>query len=283
MHSNPFSAGRDDTPLRYWVGVVLVAALVALAWLGPVDDLAKTRVDDGLKRALATFAVARTLNAVISVVQGTEVSVQAVGGVTLAPGQVLDPLNDLIEQFSALMLGACIAFGVFKVALAISSDIVVTGMFSVLALAWVIWLVRGGPMPKWVMPLMLLVVMIRFAMPAVIVGSDLLFEKFLEPEYVQSKALVSNAASQLETLTPPENASAEAKSGVVDRLKNWWAQTIDAGTRFQQLKAVAEQTVEHAIRLAVVFLMQTLLLPVFLFWLLARLVRGLLDTALPVR
>lgn len=281
MHSNPFTAVRDTTPLRCWVGVVLVTALVALAWLGPIDQLAKTRVDDGLKRALATFAVARTLNAVISVVQGTEVSVQAVGGVTLAPGQILDPLNDLLEQFSALMLGACIAFGVFKVALAISSDLVVTSMLSVAAIAWVLWLIRGGPTPKWVMPAMLIVIMIRFAMPAVIVGSDLLFEKFLEPEYEQSKAVVTTAATQLETLTPPDKASAEAKNGVVERLKNWWSQTIDAGTRFQQLKAVAEQTVEHAIRLAVVFLMQTLLLPIFLFWLLARLVRGLLDAALP--
>ena len=44
------------------------------------------QVDAGLKRALATYAAARALNAVISVAQGTEVALEPGGvGVVLAP------------------------------------------------------------------------------------------------------------------------------------------------------------------------------------------------------
>jgi hypothetical protein len=81
------------------VAVVAVIAAFFFAWYRPIQDQAKAQVDAGLKRALISFASARTLNAIISVVQGTEMSVQPFGvGLTLTPGQVLDPINDLLEQ-----------------------------------------------------------------------------------------------------------------------------------------------------------------------------------------
>ena len=73
------------------------------------------------------------MNALISVAQGTEISAQPLGvGGTLAPGQLLDPLNDLVEQFSALMLAASIAFGIQKVLITIGAywliSLVLTGV-----------------------------------------------------------------------------------------------------------------------------------------------------------
>ncbi|MCZ8284370.1 MAG: hypothetical protein O9353_02855, partial [Bacteroidia bacterium] len=62
-----------------------MAAFTACAWLAPLDAPAMQQVDAGLKRALVSFATARLLNAVISVAQGTEASVQPFGvGVTFA-------------------------------------------------------------------------------------------------------------------------------------------------------------------------------------------------------
>jgi hypothetical protein len=86
--------------------IVLFFVIVAIlgSWLAPLDLPATQQVDAGLKRALVSFATARALNAVISVAQGTQASIQPLGvGVTLAPGQALDPVNDLVEKFSNLM------------------------------------------------------------------------------------------------------------------------------------------------------------------------------------
>jgi hypothetical protein len=97
-----------------------VAALIVGAWLAPLDLPAMQQVDAGLKRALVSFATARALNAVISVAQGTQASVQPLGvGVTLSPGQILDPVNDLVEKFSDLMLVASVVFGIQKVLISI--------------------------------------------------------------------------------------------------------------------------------------------------------------------
>ena len=74
------------------------------------------------------LAVARTLNGVISVAQGTEVALEPGGvGVNLTVGQILDPVNDLIERFSAVMLVASSSLGLQNILL------VMTGWWGVTA------------------------------------------------------------------------------------------------------------------------------------------------------
>ncbi len=66
-----------------------------------------------MKRALVTFALTRTLNGVISVAQGTQLAFEPAGvGVVISAGEILDPLNDLVEQFSWLTLLAATSLGV---------------------------------------------------------------------------------------------------------------------------------------------------------------------------
>lgn len=99
-----------------------LATMVFCSWLAPLDSISFQQADAGLKRALISFAAARALNAVISVAQGTEVSVQPLGfGVNFTPGQLLDPVNDIVEQFSNVMLAASVAFGVQKALIGIAT------------------------------------------------------------------------------------------------------------------------------------------------------------------
>ena len=87
-------------PFKRYLLPFLLVLLVGLTWLQPLDQLAQAYSEAGLKRSLTAFAAARGLNAVISVIQGTEVTGGAFVNVTLALGQVLDPVNDLVEQFA---------------------------------------------------------------------------------------------------------------------------------------------------------------------------------------
>lgn len=88
------------TPREWALGLgLLLAALMAVTPF--LDQRAGENYESLFQRALVTFALARTLNGVISAVQGTEVAIQPAGvGVTLTPGQMLDPVNDLVERFS---------------------------------------------------------------------------------------------------------------------------------------------------------------------------------------
>ena len=101
---------RAATRSVLWRGLasLLLVSLIGLSWTGLLDREANASTAATLKRALATYAVARGLNGVISVAQGTEIAIAPVGvGLTFTAGQILDPLNDLVERFSWLVRVSC--------------------------------------------------------------------------------------------------------------------------------------------------------------------------------
>lgn len=252
----------------------ILAALVACAWLGPLESSANRYVDAGLKRALVSYATARALNAVISVAQGTEVAIQPAGvGVIFTPGQVLDPVNDLIEQFANLMLTASVAFGVQKVALAIGAHWLVSAVLTLTALAWATVHFRRHRPPDWLSRLLLVFVVIRFALPVVVIGSDWLFERFMADDYRASQQGIEAVSLQLDQLDPPP----AAEPALLERFKHWAAQQTDLKARYAQLKQAAEQTTERIIKLMVVFLLQTLIFPLVLLGALWSVVRRFIE------
>jgi len=94
---------------------------MALAWNGELNKQGELYIDRIFKQALATFAVARTLNGLISVAQGTTLAVEPAGiGADFAFGEILDPINDLIEQFSWIMLVSTTSLGIQKLLLEIT-------------------------------------------------------------------------------------------------------------------------------------------------------------------
>ena len=65
--------------IKQW-GISATLLLAAVLSVLPVlDDQARSNYDALFQRAFVTFALARTLNGVISVVQGTELALQPAG------------------------------------------------------------------------------------------------------------------------------------------------------------------------------------------------------------
>lgn len=254
-----------------------VAALILCSWLAPLDSTAIQQVDAGLKRALVSFATARALNAVISVAQGTEVSVQPIGfGVNFTPGQLLDPVNDLVEQFSNLMLAASIAFGVQKVLIGIGAYWLISLVLTTVAIGWAWLYFRQQQPPVWLSRMLVVLLMIRFAIPMVTIGTDLLFQKFMAADYETSQQGIDTASGIVAKLNPPVTVNSE-NLGVVEKIKGWWSQNVDVKTRFENLKQAAEQATEHIIKLIVIFLLQTLVIPLLLLWALYGVARGVFE------
>jgi hypothetical protein len=108
---------------RRWVlPVALTVAVLVSTWWPAIDRFAGEQVDSALTRALVAFALARGLDGVISVAQSAELAIQPAGiGVSLHPGELLDPINDLVESFSSVMLFAAASLGLQKLLLGISS------------------------------------------------------------------------------------------------------------------------------------------------------------------
>lgn len=263
--------------LQRIVVIVLVVAATLTAWYQPLQDAANAQVDAGLKRALVSFASARALNAVISIIQGTEFSVEPFGvGVTLTPGQVLDPINDLVEQFSTVMLVASVAFGVQKVLLTIGAHIAISTAVTSVALIWIVlYYLRMAP--SWLSRLLVVLLMARFAIPVVTVGSDWVFQHILIEDYNKSQVALDETCGELNKRTPPipqAPATPPARSeekGLLDRLKDRAKATVMLPSiDLQAIKQTVDSMPERILKLIVVFLMQTIIIPIILLWVLYK-------------
>ena len=116
-----FESGKRRLNRRkaLWSGLAVLAVVTVLS--GLIDDTSRRYASEAFTRALVTFAVARTLDGVISVAQGTEVAIEPGGvGVNVSAGHVLDPITDLGERFSAVILVAItslwLQYGLLRVA-----------------------------------------------------------------------------------------------------------------------------------------------------------------------
>lgn len=258
---------------RFFAPLLLVAVLVA-SWLPGLNTLSMEQVDAGLKRALVTFATARTLNAAISVLQETDVTLQPLGvGVKIAPGQLLDPINDLVEKFSTLMLFASISFGIQRVLIELGGYWLVSAAVSAVIVLWSALHLLQRPIPIWVTKLLLVTLAIRFAIPIVTVGSNALFQHFLASDYAASQQSLGNGAVEVRKLTP--DAALPESKGWLDQLKGGMP-NFNVNERIQRLKNVGEEWTERMIRLSVIFLLETLLFPLLLLWALSALTRSVL-------
>ena len=265
---------------------IILASFTAIvilgSWLAPLDAPAIKQVDAGLKRALVSFAAARTLNALISVAQGTEISAQPLGvGVTLTPGQALDPLNDVVEQFSTLMLAASVAFGVQKILISIGSYWLISLALTATALGWTWLYFRHRQAPAWLSRTLVVLLMLRFAVPVVTIGTDLLSQKFLFAEYEASQLMIDTSSGQAAKAGPVVPPTPESQ-GIVDTIKGWLAQPGELKQRFDNLKGAVEREIEHILKIIVIFMLQTTVIPFLLMWALYSVTRSAIELPRPL-
>lgn len=255
----------------------LVCAIVALS--GVIDDKGVTYTDDAFKRALITFGIARGLNGVISVAQGTEIAVHPAGfGVNFTPGQILDPVNDVIEQFSWIMLASSASLGMQKVLLSISSTAVVTLLLAGLLGIYLVSVWR----PDWFAPELkralvffsVAFLFIRFSVPLAALGSEGLYWYFLHDQYVESSAELEKTQANISQISSEQIASYDTEpEDIIDRAKRFFesaSQSISINDRLEKYKEVAADATKHAINLIVVFVIQTILFPLLFLWIIFR-------------
>jgi len=270
-----------------WSGLAVFAAVAALS--GLIDDTGRRYASEAFSRALITFAVARTLNGAISVAQGTEVAIEPGGvGVNFTVGQVLDPVNDLVERFSAVMLIATSSLGLQNILLRMtmwwgtSLALILAVVFALVILWWPKF--DESRLKPLALQLLLVTVFLRFAVPILVIGSNLVFDTFLAAEQAAASQSLDTTRSEIEQInenvaTPESDAEDQS---VIERLGSMLNSSLDSmniGDRLDRLRDRVSNVSEHIITLIVIFLLQTIILPLVFLWLFVELLRLLAARA----
>ena len=267
--------GRGDwlpflpAPLRQPVAGVVLQVAVAAVVIAAVAPLADARgaawIESSFTRTLAALAATRGLDSAISLAQSSEVSFSFGPGGSLGIGQALDPVNDLVEQYGALLLTSTTALGIQRLGMQVAAAL---GFW-----LFVPAIVAGGlatlcgeagrrSLAGWSRRLFGIALFARLALPAAGWIDSLVAERFLEPSYQQASAVVAATTESIE----------KAEADDADRA--WWERynPVDAlGERAQQIYEKLAAVGESIVNLAIYFTISTIVLPLGTLWLLSRL------------
>lgn len=243
-----------------------------------LDDSSKQYVDKAFNRAIISFGIAKTLNGVISVAQGTEVAIQPAGiGINFTPGQILDPVNDLIERFSWIMLASTTSLGIQKVFMTMSVwpsfrylvvFILLLGLFLLFTKTKKYYQSR-----IFFLRMSLLLIAIRFAIPVTGLANEAIYHVFLENEYVTSSQNLENTAQEIAQL----NESDQHKQLKIDEKSAWenakdfynsTTEMLDIDKKIEKYKIAVKETTYHVVNLIVVFIFQTVIIPLLFIFIL---------------
>lgn len=229
----------------------------------PLGDNVGAQLTKMLGVTLSVYAILRGLNAVISTAQGTEVSIEPMGvGVTLTPGEILDPLNDLVEQVSTVLLFASASIGVQKIILNLT-DIAFL-RWSLLAAVVIIGILVASQRisvlrQQTLIRLVVLLTILRLMVPVMVLSSSLM-QSWLEQDRQTSVSTLVVAQDDIENLN--KTASENEQSGWFESISN----TFKLDEIFSSMENKANEAVSAAVYILAEFVLVFILIPVlFMF------------------
>lgn len=188
----------------------LIVLLILGSWFKVLDKYSENYVNDSLVEAGVAYGTARGINGVVSVLQSTEVEfgLGVSGSMTL--GEILDPLNDLIERFSDVMFVVISSLMLQKILVLIVSNTVFTvaltclGIFSGLMI-----LLKSNVYLKSSLRFFLVFVVIRFSIVFVLILNSLVGDLFLSDQISSGNNELKNGEEKFRTMSGDDVSNAK--------------------------------------------------------------------------
>ena len=227
----------------------LIFFVTIIAFSPLLDTLSYDHHNKAFERSLATFAIAKGLNGIISVLQGTQIQGSVVfASATFTVGEILDPLNDLIERFSWVMLASTVALGIEKLLIDLGSAFGLKIIIATLASLTLVtlWLDKLSFVRYWVGRIFAVFLILRLAMPLLEGTNIMLYTHYTEPMYTKATASLQLASNELKTM----------KNDLTHKELSF----------FEKLQERFENASKEMISMMVIFVLHSILLPLLFFW-----------------
>ncbi|WP_445679748.1 hypothetical protein [Radicibacter daui] len=245
----------------------------ALTVLGGAEPAVagSTAVERMLRTALGVFATVRGIDAVVSAAQTASVSVGVGVSGSLEVGELLDPLNDVLEQAGSVLLTATVALGGERLLIDIGQEWGLKLLVPIGLLAAAVSVLLGGGSAAMVArrtawAFLMLGLLGRFLVPLAFVGAEQLSHGVIQPQIEKAEADLRALHQEDSTLIPAPGADQGFFSTLSDMaaVREKLQHTVDA------LLSGADRIVESLVRLAAAYLFLIVLVPLGVLWLLGR-------------
>ena len=238
-----------------------------------LDQRAESYLADAITDNLVIYATARSLNGIISVIQSIELSVSLGAGVGINLGEILDPLNDLIERFSGFILYGLAGLGLQKLVLLATSSLAMKIITTaVLVVMYTLWLWRDI-LSGFLTRALLILLLVRFAFViqvGVVAGLDAIY---FDQQKDHAHSILKLAKGNLANLRQ-KYIGAIAENGLFGGV---W-ETAETLVGNDEQEGVTDLAARAIVELMAITIIRGLLLPLLFVWLLIVSVRRIART-----
>ena len=244
-----------------------------------------------ISKAGLAYATCRIINGSISIIQNSDLNLEPAGvGVSIALGQILDPIDDMTERLSDVIVTAIVSLGIQKLAYEISLSYA-PPILSILLfiLSLLIWFKNKKikSFQKTVIRIAFVVLIVRFCLPISSIANNFLHENFFEVQITETKDKLGLFTVELDEFT---TFSLPEIDGILGTIKNSSSLLMNKSAAFKNaLMSMVDNMgdiIANLVKLTTlyvgVFLIQVIILPLAVFWLLIKMTNSLFSTNFPV-
>lgn len=246
----------------------------------PVLDVkTDTYFNEAITSAGIAYATTRAINASVSVIKESNLQLEPAGvGVSIAVGQIVDPIDDMTERLSLVLVTAITSLGVQKLAYEISVS-VAPKLLSIclFIISLLIWFEdkRVMAMQSFLIRGLLLITMIRFCLPVSSIANEYLYENHFADQIARANTALSLDAADLNSL---QEFSLPEIDGILGTIENSAAFLKQKSSEFKlALMSIINNMgtkIDNLLTLTFlymgIFLFQVIILPLLSFWLLMK-------------
>ena len=272
--------------------IVAALTLFMLPGLGLpyVDRKADAYFSDVMTKAALAYGVCRVVNASVSVIKESHIQIQPAGlGVALAVGQVFDPLDDMTERASDILITAIVSLGIqkttYELCVAFAPGLI--GM-SIIALVAVSFFKgdRATALRTVVLKFIIIIAVARLCLPTSSIISSYLNDHYFSLEITKAKNELAMSSPEMERL---KDIRMPEVDGVFGTIKNGFGfvgeKTSDLAAASKAMIRNMRSMVSNLLKLSylyvALFIIQVILLPIGTFWILVRITNALYGTNIP--
>ena len=246
---------------------IAIVILVGLSSARALDNYVDDYTSEAITNAAISYATARGINALVSMLQSSEVEagVGIVSG-SMTIGEVLDPLNDMIERFSTVMTWVLASLAAQKILLLLASHQLFLYLVAVLGISALLLLYHGiSQAQSLVFRCFLVVVFLRFALGLAVALNSGVDYLFLDQQLQINDREIENFQSGIMRIDVDADSD-DIRDSVID----FWRSLSLA-----DLQQKISRGIESFINLIAIYLLKTILLPLGFFYALLLVIRQL--------
>jgi hypothetical protein len=289
---------KMETTTRQKIGISAIGALVAILLfyypalkLPVLDGTTDVYFREAITKAGVAYATCRVVNASVSIVKESSLNLEPAGlGVTLAVGQALDPIDDMTERLSDILVTAITSLGVQKLAYEIGVSLAPSIVAAFLLIfSILIWFENEIliTMRNTIIRFVLLILIARLALPIAAIANNYIQEHFFAENISNANKELAVGSAELDRLREFSLPEIEGTLGTIKNSASFiQRKSVEFKDAVVATVSNSGNIIENLLKLSFLyvgfFLIQVIALPIIVFWLLVKFTNSLFGTNVPV-